>query len=134
MPETWKSALCSWLYPVYDTDWWQPDCPIGCIFAENILQLLGTDPDVMHLSLPYVQWMLAGSPLIFIYIIYTSILRGVGDSTTPLFASALTIGVGLVVTPVLIAGYFGFPKMGSSLQQLQPFWATWLFCYFSFSI
>lgn len=85
---------------------------LGVIFAENILLALGTDPDVMHLSLPYVQWMLAGSPLIFIYIIYTSILRGVGDSTTPLFASALTIGVGLVVTPVLIAGYFGFPKMG----------------------
>lgn len=85
---------------------------LGVIFAENILLALGTDPDVMHLSLPYVQWMLAGSPLIFIYIIYTSILRGVGDSTTPLFASALTIGVGLVVTPVLIGGYFGFPKMG----------------------
>ncbi|MDO1592113.1 hypothetical protein Q2T49_33845, partial [Pseudomonas aeruginosa] len=33
------------------------------------------------LSLPYVQWMLAGSPLLFVYIIYTSILRGVGDST-----------------------------------------------------
>lgn len=85
---------------------------LGVIFAENILLALGTDPDVMHLSLPYVQWMLAGSPLIFIYIIYTSILRGVGDSTTPLFASALTIGVGVVVTPVLIGGYFGFPKMG----------------------
>jgi Na+-driven multidrug efflux pump len=107
---------------------------LGVFFAENILQLLGTDPDVMHLSLPYVQWMLAGSPLIFIYIIYTSILRGVGDSTTPLFASALTIGVGLVVTPVLIAGYLVFLRWGSSLQQLQPFWVTWLFCYFSFSI
>lgn len=84
----------------------------GVIFAENILLALGTDPDVMHLSLPYVQWMLVGSPLIFIYIVYTSILRGVGDSTTPLFASVITIGVGLVVTPVLIGGYFGFPKMG----------------------
>ena len=84
----------------------------GVIFAENILLALGTDPEVMPLSLPYVQWMLAGSPLIFIYIIYTSILRGVGDSTTPLFASALTIGIGMVVTPVLIAGYFGFPQMG----------------------
>jgi len=84
----------------------------GVIFAENILLALGTDPDVMHLSLPYVQWMLVGSPLIFIYIVYTSILRGVGDSTTPLFASVITIGAGLVVTPVLIGGYFGFPKMG----------------------
>jgi len=85
---------------------------LGVFFAEHILLALGTDPQVMHLSLPYVQWMLAGSPLLFIYIIYTSILRGVGDSTTPLIVSGMTIVIGLFVTPVLIAGYFGFPKMG----------------------
>lgn len=84
----------------------------GVLFSKHILLALGTTPDVMHLSLPYVQWMLAGSPLLFIYIIYTSILRGVGDSTTPLIASGMTILIGVVITPVLIAGYFGFPKMG----------------------
>ena len=82
------------------------------IFSKDILLALGTDPDVMHLSLPYVQWMLAGSPLLFVYIIYTSILRGVGDSITPLIALGLTSLMGLFITPVLIAGYFGFPKMG----------------------
>ena len=85
---------------------------LGVFFAEHILLALGTDPDVMHLSLPYVQWMLAGSPLLFISITYTSILRGVGDSTTPLFASGMTIFIGLIITPVLIAGYFGFPQLG----------------------
>ncbi|MGE8655040.1 MATE family efflux transporter [Acinetobacter gandensis] len=85
---------------------------LGVLFAKPILLALGTDPDVMHLSLPYVQWMLAGSPLLFIYIIYTSILRGVGDSTTPLIASGMTIGTGLIITPILIAGKFGFPQMG----------------------
>ena len=85
---------------------------LGVFFAENILLALGTDPEVMPLSLPYVQWMLAGSPLLFVYIIYSSILRGVGDSTTPLIASAMTILIGVLITPVLIAGYFGFPKMG----------------------
>jgi putative MATE family efflux protein len=85
---------------------------LGVVFAKHILLALGTDPDVMHLSLHYVQWMLAGSPLLFLYIIYTSILRGVGDSTTPLIVSGMTILIGLLITPVLIAGYFGFPKMG----------------------
>ena len=85
---------------------------LGVVFAKHILLALGTDPDVMHISLPYVQWMLAGSPLLFIYLIYTSILRGVGDSTTPLIASGMTILIGLLITPILIAGYFGFPKMG----------------------
>lgn len=85
---------------------------LGVVFSEHILLALGTDPDVMHLSLPYVQWMLAGSPLLFVYIIYTSILRGVGDSITPLIALGMTSLMGLFITPVLIAGYFGFPKMG----------------------
>ena len=58
----------------------------GVVFAEQLLLLLGTDPKVMHLSLPYVRWMFVGSPLLFIYIIYTSILRGVGDSVTRLLA------------------------------------------------
>jgi Na+-driven multidrug efflux pump len=85
---------------------------LGWSFAEHILQLLGTDPKVMHLSLPYVRWMLVGSPLLFVYIIYTSILRGVGDSVTPLIALSLTSLIGLVVTPVLLKGYFGFPALG----------------------
>ena len=85
---------------------------LGVIFAEPLLKLLATDPKVMHLSLPYVQWMLAGSPLLFIYIIYTSVLRGVGDSVTPLLALGLTSVIGLMVTPVLLKGYFGFPAMG----------------------
>lgn len=84
----------------------------GVLASKSILLALGTDPAVMHLSLPYVQWMLAGSPLLFIYIIYTSILRGVGDSITPLIALGMTSLIGLFITPVLIAGYFGFPKMG----------------------
>lgn len=87
---------------------------LGVVFAKHILLALGTDPEVMHLSLPYVQWMLAGSPLLFIYLIYTSILRGVGDSTTPLIASGMTILIGLLITPILIAGYLVFRK-----------WALW---------
>jgi len=85
---------------------------LGVLFAKQILLLLGIDPKIMHLSLPYVQWMLISSPFLFIYITYTSILRGVGDSTTPLMASGLTILIGLIITPLLIGGYLGLPKLG----------------------
>lgn len=84
----------------------------GVLSARWILTVLGTSPELMPLSLPYVQWMLASSPLLFIYIIYTSILRGVGDSLTPLIALGMTSLIGLFITPVLIKGYFGFPALG----------------------
>lgn len=106
---------------------------LGVLFARHILLALGTDDAVMHLSLPYVQWMLAGSPLLFIYIIYTSILRGVGDSTTPLIASGMTILVGLCVTPVLIAGYWGFPRLGivaPAIASTLGFVSVLIFLYF----
>ena len=106
---------------------------LGVIFARPILSALGIDEDVMHLSLPYVQWMLAGSPLLFVYIIYTSILRGVGDSTTPLIASGMTILIGLCVTPVLIAGYFSFPKLGivaPAIATILGFVSVLTFLYF----
>lgn len=106
---------------------------LGVFSAKKLLLLLGVDPKVMHLSLPYVQWMLAGSPLLFIYIIYTSILRGVGDSTTPLIVSGMTILIGLIVTPVLIKGYFGFPEMGiiaPAIATIIGFVAVLLFLYF----
>lgn len=107
-----KSSKCGGLYSVYDHHWRYHYRNHWCVFAHDILELLGTDPKVMHLSLPYVQWMLAGSPLLFVYIIYTSILRGVGDSTTPLLALALTSVIGLVITPILLKGYFGLPALG----------------------
>ncbi|RKG30705.1 MATE family efflux transporter [Acinetobacter tianfuensis] len=106
---------------------------LGVIFAQHILLALGTDPEVLHLSVPYVQWMLAGSPLLFIYIIYTSILRGVGDSTTPLIASGMTIITGLIITPVLIMGKFGFPKLGivgPAIATTIGFSIALLFLYF----
>ncbi|KAA8732391.1 MATE family efflux transporter [Acinetobacter qingfengensis] len=85
---------------------------LGALFTPAILRLLGTDQSVMHLAVPYTRWMLAGSPLLFIYIIYTSILRGVGDSITPLVALGMTSAIGMIITPVLIKGMFGFPSLG----------------------
>src|SRR6185503_20249875 len=47
-----------------------------------------------------------------VYLIVTSILRGVGDTTTPLVALVMSIIVGLFVTPSLILGWGGLPKLG----------------------
>lgn len=85
---------------------------LGVMLTEKLLLLLGTDPQVLPLSKAYVQCMLAGSPLLFLYLIYTSILRGVGDSVTPLMALSLSCLIGLVITPSLIVGHWGLPRLG----------------------
>ena len=85
---------------------------IGVTFTPQFLHLLGVPSEIMPLAIDYARLMLVGSPLLFIFIVYTSLMRGVGDSITPMTAMVLSIGVGLVVTPALIKGWAGLPQMG----------------------
>ena len=44
-----KSSKCGGLYSVYDHHWRYHYRNHWCVFAHDILELLGTDPKVMHL-------------------------------------------------------------------------------------
>lgn len=85
---------------------------IGVLSADKILYALGTDEKIHALALPYFVTMLIGCPLIFSYLVFTSVLRGISDSVSPLLALFLTIAAGLLITPALIQGWFGLPKLG----------------------
>jgi len=106
---------------------------LGGAFAQPLLLLLGVDPSIMHLTLPYVQWMLFSSPILFVYIILTSILRGVGDSVTPLIALSLTSVLGLIITPALIDGYGFLPRLGiisPAIASIIGYLAVLVFLYY----
>ena len=57
----------------------------------------------------YARVMLFAMPGFFAFMLITSIMRGVGDTVTPLYALIVSTIVGLIVTPVLIRGWFGLP-------------------------
>ena len=61
---------------------------VGPAIAPPLLAWLRTPADIMPQALIYARAVFLVSPLIFPYIIYTSILRGTGDSTTPARRSA----------------------------------------------
>lgn len=85
---------------------------VGSTLSQFIIQQMGVPVEIQGLATRYAKLMLAGSPLLFLFIAYTSLLRGVGDSVTPLLAVGISIVIGLVVTPALIQGWLGLPKMG----------------------
>lgn len=84
----------------------------GGFFAPDIMEALGTPPDVLPMASDYARVMLIGSPGFFIFLVITMTLRGVGDSVTPLIALCVQILVGSLVTPALILGWFGLPQLG----------------------
>ncbi|KYO52449.1 MATE family efflux transporter [Tistrella mobilis] len=85
-----------------------------------ILSLLGTPPDVLPQAVAYARIMLIATPGIFLYLLATSMLRGVGDTITPLFTLGLATLIGMVLTPALIRGWAGLPQMGVT----SPAWAS----------
>ena len=63
-------------------------------------------------AVAYARVMMLTMPLLLVFILYTQLLRGVGDTLTPLYALMLSTGIGLVLTPALIRGWGGLPQLG----------------------
>jgi putative MATE family efflux protein len=103
-------------------------------FAHVLLQQLDTPPDIMAEAVGYARICLYAMPGFFAFLLMTTILRGVGDMVTPLRALVVSTIVGLIVTPALIAGWFGLPKLGvnsAAVGFVTSFVATfvWLVVY-----
>ncbi|MBE0579364.1 MATE family efflux transporter [Devosia sp.] len=85
---------------------------VGGIWTEQILSVLGAPDNILHIAVGYARIMFICMPSFFIFFVATSVLRGVGDTVTPLLSLIMSMLVGLVVTPALILGWFGLPQIG----------------------
>jgi putative MATE family efflux protein len=85
---------------------------LGGLFARQALQALGTPPDVLDAATDYARVLMLIMPLLLVFILFTQLLRGVSDTVTPLLALSLSTAVGLLLTPALILGWLGLPRLG----------------------
>ncbi|WP_084652404.1 MATE family efflux transporter [Ottowia thiooxydans] len=85
---------------------------LGSIFTRPALAALGTPVEVLGDAVAYARVLMISMPLLLVFILYTQLLRGVGDTVTPLYALLLSTGVGLLLTPALIRGWGGLPQLG----------------------
>lgn len=106
----------------------------GGLLADKLLILLGTPPDILADATAYARIMLVTLPLFFLLIVSTSMLRGVGDTMTALYAFIILTVVGLVFTPAFIRGWAGLPQLGVQsaaaagiISLVVAF--TWMFFY-----
>jgi putative MATE family efflux protein len=85
---------------------------LGWFFSAQMLHLLQTPELIFADANLYTKVIFAMMPLFFPAIMYTTFLRGVGDSKTPLYFLIIGAICGILFTPALIAGWFGLPKVG----------------------
>ena len=58
----------------------------GGLFTQPIMRLLGTPADILEQATVYSRIVLLGMPGLFIFLLFTSLLRGVGDTLTPMWS------------------------------------------------
>ena len=84
----------------------------GGAFTEPMLRVLGTPPDILADATSYARIILIAMPGLFVFLLSTAMLRGVGDTVTPLYTLMISTVLGLAITPALIKGWFGLPQLG----------------------
>jgi putative MATE family efflux protein len=92
----------------------------GSLFSRQLMTALATPADILAPASAYAEVMLLTMPLGFVFLLATAMIRGVGDTLTPLLALALSTAIGLIVTPMLIHGSLGLPAAGIT----SPAWAA----------
>ncbi len=85
------------------SSWW---------YLPPLLHLIGTPLDVFDQSLAYARVTFLALPILFVYLAYTTFVRGTGDSRTPFIALAISTVLILILTPAFIRGWVGLPKLG----------------------
>jgi putative MATE family efflux protein len=84
---------------------------VGATFAHTMLAALGTPADIIDVSTSYARITFASIPLLFLYLMYTTFLRGTGDTRTPFFVLIASTALTFVFTPLFIRGWLGAPAL-----------------------
>ena len=67
---------------------------------------------MLPLATVYMRVSFVGMPFLFAYVIFQSLMRGVGDARTPLYIVTGTVALNFVLDPLFILGLGPVPAMG----------------------
>ncbi|SHE70884.1 putative efflux protein, MATE family [Seinonella peptonophila] len=84
----------------------------GYAFARDLLILIQSPPTIIEGAVQFSRVMFIGMPLWFVYIIYTTFLRGTGDSKTPLYFLIISTALQILFSPWFAFGWLGVPAFG----------------------
>lgn len=95
---------------------------VGILASDAILQFIGAEQEVLDLASPYIKIIFASMPWMFLIMSYSFILRGWGDTRTPMYISAFSVGLNIILDPILIFGIDStIPALGVTGAAIATF-------------
>ena len=85
---------------------------IGIAFRRPLLGLINTPSEIIDMAAQYLAIYMAGLIGMFLYNVAGAVLRGLGDSRTPLRFLAYATILNIILDPLFIFGLGPIPRMG----------------------
>ncbi|WP_076608675.1 MATE family efflux transporter [Natronorubrum thiooxidans] len=85
---------------------------IGYVFVEDVLGLLGASDDVAPLVADYMEVYSLGLIAVFGFFVFLALMRGYGDTVTPMLVMFGSVVLNIVLDPFLIFGFEANPLFG----------------------
>ncbi len=90
---------------------------LGIFFSEEIFRFIGTPEDVLPQAITYFRIYIAGTVFYITFNGFISILRGAGDSFTPLYLMLISVLLNLILDLLFVA-YLGYGVEGAAYSTL----------------
>jgi len=87
---------------------------LGFFLAERILLLINVPLDVLPVARDYLKITFLGIPFMFSFFGFRSLLRGFGDTRTPMILSVGSSILDMLMDPFFVFGWLGLPAMGAA--------------------
>ena len=85
---------------------------VAYFLVGDILALLGASEDVLPLATAYMEIISLGIFFMFGFFVFISLMRGYGDTITPMLVMLGSVALNVVLDPFLIFGWWIFPRWG----------------------
>ena len=85
---------------------------LGYIYTGDLLHLIRVPLDVFPLAYSYLSVIFVALPFVFIGFIFSMVMRGVGDTMTPMKVNVFTLALNAILDPLFIFGFGPVPKLG----------------------
>lgn len=85
---------------------------LGAVYAEEILRMMGAQPETIRIGANYTRIMMGASLVIMLLFIINGIFRGAGDASMAMKSLWLGNICNIILCPLLIRGIGPFPELG----------------------